>query len=213
MYRQISAVEFPDPTGIMINMMPFILGDEDSLPEEMHPYLDMIDACSGLEKGEKAYLTINVSDVKFGEYQRRPGIHTDGTSLIPEEDSPSPGDVFGEGSRLSWGGGWGGTSSSRGIYVASTDGRCRIWDMTTYDVDSHGGLFITPRGKSEELLPNHLYWMTDRTPHESLPSLKEQTRQFFRVVADEIGVWFSKHSTPSPFGILPNVPIVHTSKF
>ena len=64
--------------------------------------------------------------------------------------------------------------------------------------------------------PNVLYWITDRTPHESLP-MKERTYcQFFRVVTENVSLWFADHSTPNPCGVLPDpsiTKIVRGNKF
>ena len=58
--------------------------------------------------------------------------------------------------------------------------------------------------------------MTDRTPHESLPLKTGTYRQFFRLVTSRVGLWFADHSTPNPFGIVPDpkiTKIVRGSKF
>jgi hypothetical protein len=52
--------------------------------------------------------------VRAGSTQRRGGIHTDGTNYA------------------GWGG-WGGNMNGGGIYLASTDGACRMW---TEDVEN-----------------------------------------------------------------------------
>lgn len=61
--------------------------------------------------------------------------------------------------------------------------------------------------------PNTLYWITDRTPHESLPAPETVHRQWFRLVAEEVGVWWSQHSTANPLGVQPNCRIEHGNKF
>jgi hypothetical protein len=61
-----------------------------------------------------------------------------------------------------------------------------------------------------------LVWITDRTPHESLPITDlSKRRQFFRLVVGEISYWFADHSTSNPTGFeLPsNVPIFRGNKF
>ncbi|KAL3915537.1 MAG: hypothetical protein SGPRY_007182, partial [Prymnesium sp.] len=60
---------------------------------------------------------------------------------------------------------------------------------------------------------NELFWISDQTPHESMPLRERQHRQFFRLVTSKIGVWYSAHSTPNPFGIQPQAPIVESNKF
>merc|ERR1712046_186861 len=63
---------------------------------------------------------------------------------------------------------------------------------------------------------DQLYWISDRTPHESLPAEESGYRQFLRVVCHEVGVWFEDHSTPNPNGLVPDpkiTKIVRGSKF
>ena len=94
--------------------------------------------------------------------------------------------------------------------------------------DAGGGEVIGPMGdckhlrellppwKSEQLRENMMYWLTDRTPHESLPLREDTYRQYFRVVTSEVSVWFEEHSTPNPLGVLPDpskTKIVKGSKF
>ena len=67
--------------------------------------------------------------------------------------------------------------------------------------------------RPEICVPNRLYWLTDRTPHESLPLEKTQRRQFFRLVSSEVSVWYSKHSTPNPLGVKADCKIVNRDKF
>ena len=213
MFRHEGQVEFPEYTGVNVNMMPIIMGDDGSVPNNLKQYLPMIHRCN-FRSGTTVYLSVSESFVRQGETQRRPGIHTDGTAT------------------LGWGGGgWGGgyrpppppkkdeekpsppvSVPTKGIYLASTDGRCRIWDCVTLDVDNLGAA-AEPDALSLEAEPGAMYWITDRTPHESLPALQDGHRQWFRLVADEIGAWYSRHSTPNPFGIAPNAPIIHENKF
>lgn len=65
------------------------------------------------------------------------------------------------------------------------------------------------------LKPNCLYWMTDRTPHESLPLSKDTHRQFFRLMTNQVSVWFEADSTRNPFGVVPppSTRVVQGSKF
>jgi|SRR5690606_15041933 len=196
MFEKIAQVQFPEFQKLSINMMPIIVGHPDSVPKELHGYLDMINA-SGFSKGSFAYLTVTESAVTNKQTQRRGGVHTDGTNI---------------GGWGGWGG-WGGMKYGEGIFIASTDGRTRLWNYKTKDVDRHGTLLHKPVGEGEVADPNTMYWLTDRTPHESLQSQVEGERQFFRLVADKISMWWEQHSTPNPFGIMPNAPIVKTSKF
>jgi len=78
--RLARSVRFPPPQGIQINMMPFVMGNKSSLPQEYCHYWDMIDKCRYklqqspvTEEGKVCYLTIHESDVKEGCTQRRGG--------------------------------------------------------------------------------------------------------------------------------------------
>ena len=80
-------------------MMPFIMGDPSTLPVALHSYLDLIDACD-LTRGRHAYLSVAEARVSAGQTQRRPGVHTEGTTAS------------------SWGGGsWGGCGDGLGVYM------------------------------------------------------------------------------------------------
>lgn len=204
-YKKIATVAFPAPAPLdmEVNMMPFIMGIKETLPESLHRYWDMIMACT-LNKGDVVYLTVRERHLKAGQTQSRTGIHTDGTI--------SP-----------WGGGSKSTKTAKrspqgqGIFIASNDGRCLVWDCHTWEVDSHGAvksdaLQALSNTPCIETSPSTLYWISDRTPHMALPS-QEGIRQFFRLVGPDIGGWWEDHSTPNPIGIKPNAPILKGSKF
>ena len=194
MFKKLSTISFPKyQSNLLINMMPIVFGDKESIPQYLHGYLPIIDECN-LEKGKLAYLTIHESFVKANISQRRQGIHTEGTK------------DFG------WGGGdWGGTKF--GIYMTNNDGSCNIWNTLTDDVNGQGQLLNKPIGESQIMEANHLYWLTDRTPHEALQVKTDTKRQFFRLVSNETSVWWKQHSTPNPLGIQPDCKILTHSKF
>ena len=71
-------------------------------------------------------------------------------------------------------------------------------------------------GKKRIMKPNCMYWITDRTPHESLPLKEETYRQYFRLVTHQVSLWFEDHSTKNPLGLVPDpkiTKIVKGSKF
>jgi hypothetical protein len=187
-------INFPTISSVHINMMPIVMGDSNTIPGEVKSYIPIINQCNFI-KGDIVYLSISEDYLGVGDFSRRPGIHTDATN------------------RYGWGGGnWGG---SEGVYMASNDGACRVWEESVDgdSVDSYGSLKATPKGSSYVLEPNKLYHIGEYTPHESLPSTNKHIRQFFRLVGPKIGVWWKKHSTPSPFGIKPQAVILSHSKF
>ena len=191
-FRSMGPVSFPKYTGLNINMMPVIMGELKSIPDFAVQYFSLMQKCD-FEKGSTVYLTVHESWVEKKMTQRRCGIHTDGTK------------------NLDWGGAWGG---KKGIYLASSDGRCRVWDTYEEDVDSMGGCKQPKVDVTNEVMkPGFLYWITDKTPHESLPSLCDGKRQFFRLVSSEVSGWWEQHSTANPLGVIPRCKILTGSKF
>lgn len=194
-FRALGEARFPTYKGdINVNMMPFLMGIEASIPTELLGYAEMALACTGREEfGKVGYLTVHES-FQDGSPQRRPGLHTEG---------------FGD---LSWGGGsWGGYG---GLFLAkSLPDSCAIYDAFVRDTDFGGAVpEEAVRNAPRHLMEaNRIYWMHDRTPHESLSFSGK--RQFFRLVTNDVSVWFADHSTPSPFGIQPQARVIHGNKF
>jgi hypothetical protein len=198
---KVGKVNFPKHTGININMMPFIMGDINSIPKEYRCYKDIINSCNihSSEIGKIGYLTITESFVNKGKPQRRGGIHT--------EKTPTH----------SWGGddggAWGGKS---GLFMASNiSDSCQIWNYHV-DVPGLGGDCSHLRdklGKGIKMSSNELYWMTDSCPHESLELKSDCMRQFFRLVTSDVGVWYEKHSTKNKLGVNPGCKIIKENKF
>ena len=235
----IGTVRFPPPSGINVNMMPIIMGSLASLPDELLPYAPLLEACPILDY-KVGYLTIHESIVEDGRAQRREGLHTEGgyaANMGPpspfSRTSPSP-QVYKAGYGLDacpemrWGGGDTHIGSNgdgefyNGIFMASTVARStRVWNACITDPTNA----IGPMGDLEhmrhvlgegyELGANELIWMTDTTPHESLPLAAGTVRQYFRLVTHNISVWYADHNTPNPLGVLPGqgVSIVHGDKF
>lgn len=183
------SVNFPLYEGTIVNMMPIIMGDDASLPKEVSRYAPLIEK-THFVPGDTVYLTVHESIVEVGRTQRRAGVHTDGTS------------------HSSWGA-WG---KSKGIYLASTDGDCLVWNMRVQTSDRLGSI-TRPNSIPIRLEGNRLYCIGDRTPHESLPSSFRHARQFFRLVGPDIGAWWKQHSTPNPLGVKPKAPVLLHNKF
>lgn len=230
--RGSNALIFPPSQGLNINMMPFkLFHPKETLPSELHPYIDLILQCpvapNDFDDFESriAYLTVHESGVPSGQSQRRPGLHiesalrgTGAQARTKRVTDPSDWMVLG------WGGGcrqsecaW----PAEGIYMASSvNDSCIVYPALVTDptrlADAHGGL---PRCVYRKLEPGRrlaageLCWMTDRTPHESLPLASDTLRQFFRLVVGPVGAWYSKHNTANPLGIAPDAPVCDTDKF
>ena len=114
-----------------------------------------------------------------------------------------------------------------GIYLASTiRNSCKLWDCQVIPDEEEGRDIIGKFGDIEHLRKyigpgevmeeNKMYWITDLTPHESLPLETRTYRQWFRLVTSRVSLWFQDHSTPNPLGIVPDpeiTKIVKGSKF
>ena len=93
-FAHVDDVRFPKPQGLNVNMMPFVMGNPESLPQELRGYWNMIGKCVqclAAPEGEPTcdpkervgYLTVHESVVPEGESQRRPGLHTEGFTRAP----------------------------------------------------------------------------------------------------------------------------------
>ena len=182
-YRTNQSPLFPPPTGVNVNMMPFQLTRcKETLPEELHGYIALIQNCMIPKAWRRRcmYITIQESFVKRGECQRRPGLHIErplvtggGRVLIGPQ----------------WGGGYHDKDADMpvdGIYMASTvPGSCRVFPVAVEDpasaTDAHGGVEHLRARLGPGVDVDGLVWLTDRTPHESLPAKEDGYRQFFRV--------------------------------
>lgn len=192
-FKELGLVSFPKYQGIMVNMMPIIVGDVNTLPDNLKGYQKII-AKSDLKIGSVGYLTVRESIIQKGQSQGRGGIHVEAPKLN------------------AWGGGgWGSIEEDKGIYMASNDGACNIWDEMVEERDEFGA--CVPKGNPKKMNAGSLYWMTDKTPHEALVSEVGFKRQFFRLVSEDVSLWFSQHNTPNPKGIIPSCKIVDYNKF
>lgn len=234
-YRQ-SELKFPVGRNINVNMLPIKLFDLTSVPQEYRHYLPLIMNCPiyrfrsriklmpFYDKDHVAYLTIHECWVNQGETQRRPGIHIDsprtqdgGNSYVEKCDIR-----YSLWKQLAWGlGWWKDDIPLGGIFMASNvPNSCKIWPVkikdTTEITNCHGQVnksctaFL---GEPQFLKADELCWMTDTTPHESLPSDKQIYRQFFRLVIGKIDVWYSQHNTPNCLGVLPDCVVSDENKF
>lgn len=204
------------------------------------PLFTSYNAHARLQEGKICFLTIHESLVGHNESQRRPGLHTDnpGTISIINEKLDSNDDcndkVWSKGSGLSnanfYEHHWGmGVNLKRnkvegGIYMASTVPKsCAVWNSQIQCDESNGAKeiigkhgdieFLRPYiGKKRIMKPNCMYWITDRTPHESLPLKEETYRQYFRLVTHQVSLWFEDHSTKNPLGLVPDPKITKTIK-
>jgi hypothetical protein len=223
---------WPKPTGIRCNMMPFVLGEQSSLPEWAQPYWPLIAKCP-LPKNEQklvGYLTIDESVVEYGKTQRRAGLHVEATL------NRARGGRMHTVSRAivsHWGAGQvmvpPTSSYEGGIYMASNmKGSTAIWmaelqaperNLGYHGDVSHLSGFLQESGATYFVMEaGQLWWLTDMCPHEALPHLSSKKpfmRQYFRLVTSAVDVWYAANSTANPKGIVPPpwTKVVQASKF
>ena len=195
-------------------------------------------------RNKVVYLTVHESHVPAGASQRRAGLHVERPgaprdrmpaevvrppTMCPETGLPVNGHDENRYRMLAWG--LGGYDDVRGIpvdgiyMVSNVGGTSRVWDALLNDpyevTDAHGGFAPEDErvvrgllGEGRTLRAGEVCWMTDRTPHESLPVSGDAYRQFFRLVVGRVSRWYSKHNTPNPRCPLPaDVEVVDEDKF
>eukprot|EP00931_Biecheleriopsis_adriatica_P075433 TRINITY_DN49299_c0_g1_i1.p1 TRINITY_DN49299_c0_g1~~TRINITY_DN49299_c0_g1_i1.p1 ORF type:complete len:324 (+),score=36.45 TRINITY_DN49299_c0_g1_i1:67-1038(+) len=218
--HKLGHVDFPPSQGLNVNMMPFMIEDMSSLPNELQGYWPMIRTCTGAMNQRDGdltgifYLTVQESSVATGTSQRRPGLHVDRHA----PDNPASNDeddaYLVSGGEFRWGGTEGGIFMASSVANSTGVWRCCVEQDVIGDLGSLEHL-REHLGEGETLDAGELVWITDLTPHESLPLPEGCLRQYFRLVTSEVTHWYSKHSTPNPKGIEPpkSVTIIHEDKF
>eukprot|EP01129_Flabellula_baltica_P011447 TRINITY_DN5014_c0_g1_i1.p1 TRINITY_DN5014_c0_g1~~TRINITY_DN5014_c0_g1_i1.p1 ORF type:complete len:331 (+),score=61.71 TRINITY_DN5014_c0_g1_i1:207-1199(+) len=212
-----TSFSFPKRKGLYCNMMPFIIGHRSSLPPEYDEYYRCLISKLPFhpdEIGQVGYLTVDERIVEPGESHRRPGLHIESPGILVnggEHGFAKPISIF-------WGSGdFVGDMPYGGIYMGSNiSDTCCVWDLKL-DRETAGDLgdieHLRPYlGEGILLKSNEIYWITDTTPHESLPVRNRVYRQFFRVVTSNISVWYDEHSTRNPL-VEPEAEIIYGSKF
>lgn len=203
--RRLGYIKFPSinyEKRININMMPFVIGDMTSIPKEYNHYINLINKCMIDESrfGEIGYLSIKESYVKINGVQKRAGIHIERRNnnvnnkyILNLYDKPK-----------------------YGIFMASNiSNSCRIWDIEitesqrSQQLQKLQNLIKNPQCAQYEPKENELIWMTDRTPHMSLPLKQYAFRQWFRLIIDPIETWSSECDTINNLGIQPMCKIIN----
>lgn len=177
-FKHIGFVNFPEPKDIEVNMLPFIMGDVESLPADLRHYWPLIEACNLSQEqiGKIGYLTIDERQVNKGSSHRRGGIHVEKQS---KDGDWGNGSGWGNGKKVS-------EKIEDGLYVASNiNSSCRVWDERV-ETPGFQGSCDEPNSEAYHLRKNELVWITDSTPHESIPVKEDCYRQFFRLVTHKV---------------------------
>jgi len=236
----IDPISWPAPTNIKVNMMPFKIGDPKSLPKQYHQYWEIISQITEAELNPDyrerytdnpdwpsppvcpenstiAYLTIDESFVSPGSSQRRSGLHTESPGgTIQDIVAPEIRGYFYWGEGLFASG-----EAEGGIFMCSNVAGSTLFYDCEVKQEEMGAIpdgdVESLRGEMGEPIINEaggVYWINDRTPHESLPIQGGGERQYVRIVQSGISVWFSDHNTANPLcDVGKGVMIVEGNKF
>jgi hypothetical protein len=191
MLKIINKIQFPEFTGIKCNMMPFIQGNPDSLPDEYKQYSDII-ALNFIEKGKIGYLTIDESFVKANKSQRGFNNANINRNVHVEVGRYKNKNKWGNG----WGNYWAGKfnttldDNTEVLIANSIDNTCRAWDtkemIPTKNGDLSSIIHKYPENTGILLKAGELVKMSIFTPHECINQKISSNRQFFRIVGEGV---------------------------
>lgn len=195
-------IQFPKYSGIRCLMMPYIQGDERSVPDAYAPYGDIIRSVF-VKRGDIGFLTIDESPAFAGKPHR--GKRARYARALHTEAGRHPEDFY------QWGGGnWGGdrkVTLDRGVRVviaSNLDDSCAVWDAehenTSLDGDIGHEAEKYPYSAAHFLKAGEVAEIGILTPHESLPVCRDFNRQFLRIVSSGV------HGRESYFTENPLVP-------
>lgn len=214
-FQQLSKICFPKPKSINITMMPFIMGDPQSIPMKYREYWQMIKSCNipALEYGKVGYLSVMECRIKANATPHAASICTN--------------------SRQARG----------GLFMAfNQENTCKIWNYprsssnithsssnplrTTYSCSARSPSFVNnsiidhedcshhvdEMGEPTMMKANHLYWVTNCTPHEVLGLNRTAYHQWFCLIP-HICTWYSADYTHNSLGISPpSEVLINTTK-
>lgn len=181
-------IEFPQYSGVRCLMMPYIQGDERSVPDTYAPYWDIIRSVF-VKRGDVGFLTIDESPAFAGKPHR--GKRSRYARALHTEAGRNPKDFY------QWGGGnWGGGQkvtldrNVRVLIASNLDNSCAVWDaeheQTSLDGDIGHEAGKYPYSNGRLLKAGEVCDIGILTPHESLPVARDFNRQFLRIISSGV---------------------------
>ena len=225
--------DFPAPSSINIDMMPFIVSNkfkDTKLPKYTMPYFTMIQKAlfgvSGFNPisierfightrlGKVFYLTIKEKRLDTNTIQCR--LHTENCAPFLTtkiyQTSYDDNDANNVSDAIS-------VDYDRGIYLAcNVRNMCTVWNCNIEAdkesgqevIGNHGDVEhlkpLLPKIVSEVLPATTMCWLSDRTPYELTPLQTSTICQLIKINSDKtIKNWFTEDYTANPNGILPDL--------
>lgn len=182
-------IEFPIYSGLRCLMMPYIQGDDSSVPEAYANYSEIIKSVS-IKRGDIGFLTIDESPVLAGKPHR--GKRARYARALHTEAGRDPNRIYQWGD----GGNWGGDRkvtlerNVRVLIASNLDDSCAIWNAeheeTSLDGDIGHEADKYPYAAAKLLKAGELADIGILTPHESLPATIDFNRQFIRIISSGV---------------------------
>lgn len=202
-FERLDTVALPGFTGTRVMMMPVLLGDLSSIPEQLKHYRQALASLFSFRPqhaGQVGYLTIDEKRVEPSRTHRRAGLHVDG--------------VY-QGRWGPWGGGGGWGSAGNGMITVASHVGCRAYHQTVDGLPGWEGEcdhLADQLRDGTDFEAGRAYWVDGLCVHESLPQPVAVDRQFVRLSMPSTAPWFEGY-TENPLGVKPTGPILPRRDF
>lgn len=223
-FKKLKSITLPEFTGIRVLMLPILLEDIDTLPDDLVNYKETVQELIDLspERIGVGYLTIDEKLVKQNTSHRLKGLHVDGVGTDGRTDI-GPWARVGlkyacethwDKTNLHW---YDNAAGIGGMLTVSNPSGCRAWNKefdgsikTDGDCEHLRNQFLLEESVVFE--PNMVYWCNATCVHESLPMLEDTQRTFVRLSMPSNAPWH-KGYTRNPKGIQPSGHITNMREF
>lgn len=217
-FRKLTEVELPEFTGIRVLLMPFLMEDIETIPNDLKNYRSTIEKLVSISPVTKGvgYLTIDERFVKSGDTLRKKGLHVDGVgpngeagiwSAVASSGWIKSADPKGGKEKC-----WVNAAGIGGMITVSYPAGCRAWNkefsgnVNIYgDCESLRSQF--PDNEATIFEANTAYWCNSFCVHESLPMKEDCNRTFVRLSMPSDAPWYRGY-TKNPRGVQPTGMIV-----
>lgn len=221
-FKKLKEVYLPEFSGTRILMLPFLMEDIGTLPNDLSHYhqtvTELVDI-SPVKKGV-AYLTIDEKEVKVNETHRMGGLHVDGIGSEGQTVSDCIWATVGLRNYISsmWSEGkWDeGADRIGGMITVSNPAGCRAWNKLFVGKAKINGNCEHlreqfPESEATIFESSMAYWCNFSCVHESMMTKEGTPRTFVRLSMPSDAPWYAGY-TKNPKGIHPTGATVPFSR-